>query len=167
MFSVLFFISFEVTFAQSEIYAVTAVDKKETSHNLTKVNWELRGQFNYFYFRCLQGDSEFDLEFSKILTVNFIGSKKKINGDYYRPADIRLTSGSEKTIYLTSEGVLEGISQSFGSKKEIEITDIKSINFHHDGTFQKCPLCNTVFYNKNINNCPFDGKKLEAISNNK
>jgi hypothetical protein len=98
--------------------------------------------------------------FKEIKYIKFIG-QIDIPLKNYRLAVLKLTDGNSLKAYIFfSSKRLHGIDSSLGSSAGINFEYIKLIEFMHDGTFTKCPLCGTIYHNKTFSKCPFDGTKL-------
>ncbi len=163
---IIVFIAFVSIFSgvADTIYAAKITDSQKIEYLLTdfhvsaqKGNYAYQRE-RYEHFDCLRGDSYFDLEFNKIASVTFI-AKYHNPIKYHRLADVALVSGEKFKLYLNCYS-LEGIDSTLGSRVRVHMADTKSIIFLHDGTFKKCPLCNTIFYNTELTYCSFDKEKL-------
>ncbi len=78
------------------------------------------------------------------------------------PVHLVLTDDSEQRVFLKTDDFLGGIDEEFGTYALLWLKSdgILGLEFLHDGTYSRCPECGAVFYNSELEACPFDGTEL-------
>jgi len=154
-------LAFAVESMSKEIYYAEIFDSQGNIHKVSDIIVrdpynKTRGREGHSLY-TKRGDSNQSIPFNKIKEINLVGELK----DNYVPVIIRFTSGEEEKflIYLRVSDKYYG-KTTWGDSFSIEIEKAKKVIFKHDGRFKKCPLCNTLFYNTEMTECPFDGESL-------
>ena len=87
----------------------------------------------------------------------------------FTPAVLTLTDVDEatgdnvrQTVYVKTDGFLGGIDEEFGTYGLLWLRHdgVERLEFHHDGTYVRCPLCGSIFFDDRNGTCPFDGTPL-------
>ena len=86
--------------------------------------------------------------------------------DGYTPCTVELTSGNSFEGFLDTSGYIGGVDEEFGlyTRIYLQYNGVKTVEFLHDGTYKACPFCGALFYNSDLENCPFD--KTPLVSQN-
>lgn len=69
------------------------------------------------------------------------------------------TAGNEEQfVYVKTDGFLGGIDEEFGTYAMLWLRHdgVDRLEFHHDGTYERCPVCGAVFFDDRHDSCPFD-----------
>lgn len=148
-------------------YSLTLVDSAGDSYELHgSAFYDLEDQEKFFLWvrrGTAMGIVTYTLELDRIAEIEFTGPYGSPD-EYYTPAVIRLVDGSEHDVYVGTAGYLGGFDPSFGSYGKIYLNYnmVQSIVFHHQGEYQRCPHCGTIFFDDERTSCPFDGFELES-----
>ena len=67
-----------------------------------------------------------------------------------------------QTVYVQTDGFLGGIDEEFGTYGLLWLhhDGVERLEFRHDGTYERCPLCGSIFFDDRHETCPFDGTPL-------
>ncbi|MBB6478836.1 hypothetical protein [Spirochaeta isovalerica] len=107
------------------------------------------------------GTATYQLDFKKIKKIEFLEEyDKPIEG--FTAAGMTLTSGEVFNVLVNTNGYIGGIDRDFGVYGEIYMNYnlIQSIEFIHEGTYRECTFCGAVFYDEELEVCPFDQSEL-------
>ena len=87
----------------------------------------------------------------------------------FTPALLTLTDVDEatgenvrQTVYVQTDGFLGGIDEEFGTYGLLWLQHdgVERLEFRQDGTYERCPLCGSIFFDDRHETCPFDGTPL-------
>ena len=78
--------------------------------------------------------------------------------------DVDPTTGDNvrQTVYVKTDGFIGGIDEDFGTYGLLWLRHdgVERLEFNHDGTYVRCPLCGSIFFDDRNETCPFDGTPL-------
>lgn len=117
-----------------------------------------QGRYCWSEFEVKKGESAITIPFSKIKIVEVL-SQNPVPGTGGYPSLITLINGLKIKVLMKSYS-FSGKTE-FGSRYQIEFKKTKQIEFLHDGRYKKCSLCDTLFYNSELEFCPYCKGKLE------
>ncbi|MDC7224371.1 MAG: hypothetical protein PQJ60_11565 [Spirochaetales bacterium] len=131
----------------------------------------MEDEYKYFFWMrrgTETGVVTYALELNRIKEILFTDVYGTPENDF-TPARITLTDGSSYDIYLDTLGYLGGFDPAFGSYARLfmHYNRIKRITFLQDGSYFICPHCGTVYYSKEITQCPFDKTPLLPAETNR
>jgi len=160
----IFFLVFSLTAAAAaqNLYTADIVDSRDYKYTLSDLYFQYENDTTQF-FRCLQGRSKFGLHFSRIDSIVFLDSADhKMPG--FKESSITFLNGKRSKIHIYQFYTLTGDNGDIGTRVEIPVSDIKSLKFRHGGSYKHCGLCGITFHDLEADVCPFDGEKLQTIS---
>jgi hypothetical protein len=152
-------------------YAMKVTDRDANEYTLFNSFYQtMEGEVKYFvWFRrgTQQGLAEYPLDLYKIRKLTLTGGYN-IPPDGFTPCQVELTSGGVFDGYLDTSGFFAGMDQDFGtfSRIYLQYNGIRSVEFIHNGRYQRCPFCGAIFYNDTYEDCPFDGTPLDRQNEN-
>ena len=146
-------------------FTVRIIDNEDTEFIFSDMRYfDIDHSLKYFFWIRRGSDlgtATYQLDFKKIKSIVFSGEyDEKIAG--YTASDITLASGEIFSVLVNTTGTIGGMDNTFGVYGEIYMNYniIKSIEFIHEGEYQKCPFCGAHFYNSTYEVCPFDKTPL-------
>jgi len=151
-------------------FSLTLVDSQDDSYRLNGAAfYNLQDQKKYFLWvrrGTTMGIVTYSLALDRIASLEFSGPYGNPDEDY-TPATMTLTDGSSFEVFVGTSGYLGGYDEVFGSfgRVYLNYNQVKSITFHHDGTYSRCPYCGTIFFDQEREICPFDQFELVAGNN--
>ena len=118
----------------------------------------------YFFWVRRGGEAgtvTYPLAFRKIIDIEFTGEYGE-DAPHFTPATITLSDESEIEVQIKSDGYLGGIDEAFGTYAMAWMAHrgVTRIDFLHDGTYKRCPFCGALYYDSELEVCPFDGTAL-------
>ena len=158
-------ISFPGSLSYDPFYAVLLTDSDGTSYKLMNVSYiSPEGENKYFvWFRrgTDRGLAEYPLELKKIRRFELTGDYE-VFPDGYTPCTVELTSGKSFEGFLDTSGYIGGVDEDFGlyARVYLQYNGVRAVEFLHDGTYKSCPFCGALFYNSDLEVCPFDQTPL-------
>ncbi|MCK4815475.1 hypothetical protein KA005_06880 [bacterium] len=153
---------------EKKIFACRILDTKGQELLLSDIKLRCSGMKFGQFFGAKRGEStNVQLQFSKIKTIKFNGIlNQPISG--HKLADVTMVTGKTLKAYIEiywsyhkRHYNLCGIDSDTGGDTCFILDQVDTITFLHDGTFKKCPLCGTVFFNSDLERCSFDKELLE------
>ncbi|MDA3852519.1 MAG: hypothetical protein PF447_14795 [Spirochaetaceae bacterium] len=146
-------------------FSLTLIDSQGSEYRLNAAAFfNLEEQRKYFFWvrrGTEMGIITYALELDRVARIDFTGPYGSPN-ENYTPASLTLTDGQVFDVYLGTAGYLGGYDEDFGSYGRVFLNynQVKSIEFHHQGRYSRCPYCGTVYFDKDRTECPFDGFEL-------
>lgn len=147
-------------------YSIEVIDSDGNLYRLTSASFlTMSDQKKYFLWirrGTERGIVTSQVDFNRIQKITFTGEFGTPEGSF-TPATILLTDGSEHSdVFIGTDGYLGGFDEEFASFSRIMLSYnmVKSIEFIVDGTYKICPVCFTLYYDIEIELCPFHKAEL-------
>jgi hypothetical protein len=162
-------LSFPGNLSYDPFYAVVLTDsdgERYTLMNASYISPEGENKFFVWFRRGTdRGLAEYPLELKNIRRFELTGDYE-VFPDGYTPCRVELTSGSSFEGFLDTSGYIGGVDEDFGlyARVYLQYNGVRSVEFLHDGTYRACPFCGALFYNSELENCPFD--KIPLVPQN-
>jgi len=146
-------------------FAVTIVDSKNQKTLMYNVSCG-KGVEKYLEFHGLRGAGDVIIPFSKVKSVEIMG-KVPATSDLYSSNPhvntvFHLIDGHSIIVAIPGKWKWRG-ETAFG-ELSINTEDLKVITFHHEGSAMRCSQCGKIFHIEGFQYCPYDGKKMDEIS---
>jgi len=147
-------------------FSITVEDSLGTVYRMNAAAYyNLQDEKKYFLWvrrGTEMGIVTYSLELDRIASIEFTAPYGNPD-ENYTPALLELTDGSSFEVFVGTVGYFGGYDEAFGSRGRLYLNynQVHRIEFHHDGSYQRCPYCGTVYFDQGRDVCPFDGSPLE------
>lgn len=145
-------------------YSGKVTDREGEVFEISRFRYLDRDNKIKYFFWCRRGGATYALDFSRIKKITFNDSYDEPWYNY-TPAVVELVDGRVfDNVHIGSSGSLAGWDAVFGSYLSLYMNYnmISTIEFFHDGTYNYCSFCTTIYFDPDVKNCVFDNTELET-----
>lgn len=116
-----------------------------------------------FFFWVRRNSGLYSLSFKNIKSITFeSGDFADDRYEGFTRGTLELVTGETHLIYLKTTGHIEGFDETFASPVTfyLHYNLIEYIEFRHDGEYQICPFCETIYFDSALTECIYDKTPL-------
>lgn len=144
-------------------FAATIQDNEGEEFIITRMAFYDEFNDEKYFFWVRRNSGLYNLSFKNIRSIKI--SEDDLADERYKNftrCTLELVTGESYTLYLKTTGHLEGWDEAFASPVSfyLHYNLIRSITFHHEGEYDICSFCSTIYFNKDIDRCIYDKTPL-------